>query len=233
MTDTAVEATRVLVVEDEEAIQEFIVECLKPEGYSVQAVSDGQEALKAFFGWQPNLVLLDIMLPKLDGWALLERFREVSDVPVVILTALGQEREKVRGLKGGADDYLTKPIGYAELLARVEAVLRRSKAVANEVSDTYKDGALHIDYRRHQVFVRGREIALSAQEFRVLASLVSHAGSVLSSEQLLDLSWGDDYRGPEIVRVYIGYLRKKLEDDPSRPSLIETVREFGYRYRAS
>ena len=221
----------VLVVEDEPGIREMVSLALEPAGYHVRVAEDGQEGLKLFFSCQPELVLLDIMMPKMDGWKLLERIREVSDVPVIVLTALGQESNRVRGLRSGADDYLVKPFSLRELVARVETVLRRGKD-SSGAKERYDDGEIVIDILRHQVHRAGVEVQLSPAEFRLLAALVANAGMVMSTARLLDLCWKDGEGGPENVRVYIGYLRKKLGDDPASPRLIETVREFGYRYRS-
>ena len=201
---------------------------LQEEGYDVVTASNGREGLRTFFTLRPALVVLDILMPEMNGWELLERIREVSESPVIILTALGREQDAVKGLRSGADDYVVKPVRTSEFVARVEAALRKSSPTP-EVENVYKDAVLHVDYMRHQVYLRGSEVALSAQEFRLLAALVRNASAVVSTDRLLDMCWGDA-GGPESVRVYIGYLRKKLEEDSKRPRLIQTVREFGYRY---
>ena len=146
-----------------------------------------------------------------------------------MVTALGQDEEKVRGLSGGADDYLVKPFSEAELLARVKAVLRR--AGRNHAAGTYTDERVHVDFQQHRVLVNGSEVTLSPLEFRIFGALVKNADKILSPETLLDLCWGEKPGGPINVRVYIGYLRRKLEEDPARPQFITTVREVGYRYR--
>ncbi|MBI2871917.1 MAG: response regulator transcription factor [Chloroflexi bacterium] len=221
---------KILVVDDEGPIREMLRDILEQEGYAVQDVADGEEGLKTFFSWKPSLVVLDILMPKMDGWQLLERIREMSEAPVIVLSALAEERHAVRGLRSGADDYVSKPVRTSEFLARVEAALRKAK-IGPRVEEAYRDRVLCVDFLRHQVYVEGREVALSPQEFRLLAALVRHAGMVLSTDQLLDLCWGTGEGGPELVRVYIGHLRKKLGEDPKNALLIETVREFGYRYR--
>ena len=200
------------------------------EGYSVLSAKDGNEGLKAFFSSKPDLAILDIRMPKMNGWELLKRIREISDTPVIMLTILEQEDQIVQGLDGGADDYLAKPFGTDELMARVRALLRR---VGEPVLDheTYKDSEISVDSRDHKVFVRGREIDLTPQEFRLLEFLTLNAGEVLPVERIIDACWGDRPGGPINVRQYIYYLRQKLEVDPTNPQLIETVREFGYRYR--
>ena len=221
---------KILVVDDAPDIRDFLHDLLVPEGYDIRMASNGQEALRTLFDWKPALVLTDLNMPHMDGFTLLERIREVSEVPVIILSALEEEPDKVRGLRIGADDYVVKPIHNAELLARVDANLRRAKAA--DIEPVYQDAALFVDFARRQVRLHGEEASLSPQEFRLLAALVRHAGTVLSPEQLLDLSWGIAEGGPESVRVYVGYLRRKLGDDPKRPRLIQTVRGFGYRYVA-
>jgi DNA-binding response OmpR family regulator len=221
---------RILVVDDEQPIRDLLRELLEGEGYDVVLAEDGQDGLKAFFASRPALVVLDILMPRMDGWKLLERIREVSDAPVIILSALDREQETVRGLRGGADDYVVKPMRRAEFLARVEAVLRKAHP-GREAEEEYRDAAMHIDFPHHQVHLDGRRVELSPLEFRLLWALVRNANVVLSTDRLLDLCWGEGEGGPENVRVYIGYLRRRLGEDPRRPRLIETAREFGYRYR--
>ena len=225
-------AARILVVDDEQDLRDLIRELLEEQGYEVMVASDGKQGLRAFFSWQPVLTVLDIMMPGMDGWSLLERIREVSEAPVIILTALGREHEQVRGLRSGADDYVVKPFRIAEFLARVEAALRKAGG-SQVVEERYKDSSLLVDFSRHLVYRSGDKIDLTPQEFRLLSALVRNANLVMSTERLLDLCWGQGQGGPENVRVYIGYLRKKLEEDPKRPRLIETIREFGYRYLPS
>ena len=221
---------KILAVDDEKTVGEFTRQVLEPAGYRVILTASGEEGLRKFFSESPNLVLLDVRMPGMDGWVLLQRIREVSEVPVIMFTAMGQEEDKVRGLRGGSDDYLVKPLGGRELLARIDAKLRRIPD-KSEVLDMYRDRMLWIDFPRHQVHVRAKEVRLSVLEFRLLATLVQNRSIVMSADRLLDLCWGSRASSPETVRVYIGYLRKKLEENPAMPSLIETVRKFGYRYR--
>ena len=221
---------KILVADDEEDPRVLLRYMLEPAGYVIRAEGNGREALKTFFSWRPDLVLLDVLMPKMNGWELLERIREVSDAPVIMVTALGQDEEKVRGLKCGADDYVVKPFTEAELLARVQAVLRRGGRSC-EPTVTYTDERIQVDFQHHRTFVNGSEVKLSPLEFRILGTLVQNSNQVLSPERLLDLCWGDRPGGLVNVRVYIGFLRRKLEEDPARPQLIETVREVGYRYR--
>ena len=229
-----VETTKkVLVIDDEDDIRMLLEVRLQRAGYVVVTAPDGLEGMRLFYSARPDLVILDIAMPVMDGWQVLERLREVSNVPVLMLTAAAQERDKVRGLKGGADDYITKPFSSEELLARVEAALRRSTVGLEEAeSNVYHDSETAIDFPRHEVVVRGEKIDLSPTEFRLLAVLTRHAGQVLSQDQLLDHVWGSEYaESMDVVRLYIGYLRRKIERDPGKPELVETVRGFGYRYR--
>ena len=220
---------KILVVDDDSEIRDLMEELLKEEGYEIVVAADGKKGLQAFFAHQPELVVLDLMMPQMDGWNLLERIREVSEAPVIILTALGREHQKVRGLRSGADDYVVKPFSKAEFLARVKAALRKARP-SQGIEERYEDATLVVDFPRHQVYLKGEKIDLTPQEFRLLGALVRNTNLVMSSNRLLDLCWGEGFGGPENVRVYIGYLRKKLEVDPRRPQLIKTVREFGYRY---
>jgi DNA-binding response OmpR family regulator len=221
--------TTILVCDDESDIRELLRELLGRTGYDVLEAADGQEALRTLYGSAPDLVLLDVSMPNLDGWATLERIRDVSDVPVIMLTARTDELERVRGLKGGADDYVTKPFGRQELLARVEALLRRS-TTREPTRERYEDSFVSVDYAQREVQVNGRDVRLTPLEFRLLTAFVENPNQVLSREQLLELVWGDR-RGvlAEQVKIYVGYLRRKLGVGEQGP--IETVRGFGYRYR--
>jgi DNA-binding response OmpR family regulator len=222
---------RVLVIEDDQDISLGIRTVLSRNGFHVASSADGKEGLRAFHSARPDLVVLDIGLPTLDGWAVLERIRDLSDVPVLILTAHGKENEKVRGLHGGADDYLTKPFGNGELAARVEALLRRPRA-AQEQPEVYDDGRLGVNLGSRDVSVDGVPVALTPTEFRLLAALIRHPGQTLTPDQLLELAWNDPLGvGPERVKFGVMRLRRKLgQDGPS--SAIEAVRGFGYRYVA-
>ena len=224
---------RILVVDDDEDIRLLVRELLERAGYEVVEAADGREALKLMYTTPPALVLLDITMPDLDGYQTLERIRDLSDVPVAMLTARSQELEKVRGLSAGADDYIAKPFGRQELLARVQALLRRSGGKA-EVLDAYSDGVIDIDYAQRRVMVDGRAVQLTPLEFKLLAAFVQNSDQVLTREQLLDMVWGDPYGvSGDQVKLYVGYLRKKLMPDSPDSAPIETVRGFGYRYRRS
>ena len=219
----------VLVVDDDGDVRALVVELLTRSGYDVSEAPNGREALKLVYEQRPDLVLLDISMPELDGWATLERIRELSDVPVLMLSALGAELEKVRALRAGADDYVTKPFGRQELLARVESVLRR--APAPEVRDAYSDGLLEVDFSQRRVRAGDQPIELTPLEFRLLTAFVDHPGQLLTHEQLLELAWGGE-RGTsrDQVKLYVGYLRRKLSATGISPEAIETVRGYGYRY---
>jgi DNA-binding response OmpR family regulator len=197
----------------------------------VLTATDGREALRLLHARRPRLVLLDVDMPGMDGWQALERIREISDVPVLMLTASGEELDRVRGLRGGADDYVTKPFGRQELLARVEALLRRAGG-RDEVRDHYRDELVEVDFAEHVVRVRERELQLTPLEFRLLAAFVAHPGQLLSRDQLLELAWGSpDERAGHEVKIYVSYLRRKLDESAGAGAAIETVRGFGYRYR--
>ena len=221
----------VLVVDDEADIRSLVRELLERAGHDVVEAGDGNEGLRAFFASRPDLVVLDVSMPGLDGWGMLERIRELSDVPVVMLTAQAQELAKVRGLRSGADDYITKPFGRQELLARVEANLRRQRSDA-DVPATYGDGFVTVDFAQRAVEVAGTPLSLTPLEFRMLAAFVRNSNQVLSHEQLLELAWGDARNVErDQVKLYVGYLRRKLGAPAGEESPIETVRGFGYRYR--
>jgi DNA-binding response OmpR family regulator len=223
---------RVLVVEDDQDIALGITVVLSRNGFEVTHSGDGKEGLRVFHASRPDLVVLDIGLPGLDGWAVLERIRDLSDVPVLILTAHGNEADKVRGLRGGADDYLTKPFGNRELAARVEALLRRPRA-GQPPAEVYDDGSLVVRFDAREVTVDGVPVALTPTEFRLLSALVRHPGQILAPDQLLELAWNDPLGiGPERVKFAVMRLRRKLGQDGGPGSSVEAVRGFGYRYVA-
>jgi DNA-binding response OmpR family regulator len=226
-----VKRASVLVVDDEVDVRTLIRLLLERAGLEVTEAGSGREALRRLHAVHPALVILDVTMPELDGWQTLERIRDLSDVPVLMLTARAAELDKVRGLKAGADDYVTKPFGRQELLARVEALLRRA-AGPPEVREAYQDGAVTIDFASREITLEGRPVALTPLEFRLLATFVRHPNQVLSRDQLLELVWGDpDTVAADQVKLYVGYLRRKLGWDAAERSPIETVRGFGYRYR--
>jgi DNA-binding response OmpR family regulator len=221
---------RILVVDDDPDIRSLLVELFGRAGYEVDQAAEGRAALRSMYQSPPDLIVLDVSMPDLDGWQTLERIRDLSDVPVVMLTAHTGELEKVRGLRGGADDYVTKPFGRQELLARAEALLRRSdRAPRHESGDAYADDQVSIDFAQRAVSVAGEPVSLTPLEFRLLATFVQHPNRVLSHDQLLEAVWGSvRATSRDQVKLYVGYLRRKL--GPAADA-VETVRGFGYRYR--
>lgn len=223
---------RVLVIEDEVDVRTALRILLEKSGLTILEAAAGREGLRTFHERRPDLVVLDIGLPDMDGWAVLERIRDISEVPVLMLTARGLESEKVRGLQSGADDYVTKPFSNSELAARVHALLRRAAPARPETLEVFDDGRLFVDLRGRVVRVDGEEVAVTSLEFRLLATLVRHAGNVLSPEQLLEHAWNDpDAIGPDRVKFAVGRLRRKLGWGDTATSPIEAVRGLGYRYR--
>jgi DNA-binding response OmpR family regulator len=222
---------RVLVIDDDPDIRGLVAELLDRAGFTVEQAEDGRAGLRALHRSPPDLVVLDVSMPDLDGWQTLERIRDLSQVPVVMLTARGDELERVRGLQAGADDYVVKPFGRQELVARVQALLRRAGAREGE-QESYADDRLTIDFAQRAVTFDGTEIALTPLEFKLLAAFVRHPRQVLSRDQLLELVWGDAYGvSGDQVKLYVGYLRRKLSPEDATRVPIETVRGFGYRYR--
>ncbi|HEY1641392.1 MAG TPA: response regulator transcription factor [Streptosporangiaceae bacterium] len=219
----------VLVIEDDEDIARAIRTVLAAGGLDVLAAADGRSGLRAFHASRPGLVVLDIGLPVMDGWAVLDRIRDLSEVPVLVLTSRDEEADKVRGLRAGADDYVTKPFSNAELLARVEALLRRARPAPAD-AEVYDDGLVRVAFGDRQVSVADRDISLTPTEFRLLAALIRHPHQILSPEQLLERAWQDPAGiGPDRVKFAIMRLRRKLgQHDAGAP--IEAVRGFGYRY---
>lgn len=226
-------AHHVLVVEDDDDVRELVVDLLERADYVVSSAEDGRAGLQQFHQSRPDLVVLDISMPELDGFQTLERIRDLSDAPVMMLTAFSDELERVRGLKAGADDYLCKPFGRQELVARVAALLRRAPDSQEEADSSYRDDFLEVDFAHRSVTVSGAQVDLTPLEFRLLSAFVRHSGQVLSSDQLLEWAWDDaEGRSSEQVRLYVSYLRRKLlAVDSSQADPIETVRGFGYRYR--
>jgi DNA-binding response OmpR family regulator len=223
--------SRILVVDDDAVARDLLRGVLERAGHDVREAPDGRAGLRDLYAAAPDLVILDVEMPELDGWAMLERIRDLSDVPVLMLTARETELERVRGLQGGADDYVVKPFGHQELVARVHALLRRAGPRAQE-QQTYADALLSIDFAQRAVRYGERDVQLTPLEFKLAATFVRHPNQVLSRDQLLELVWGDTLGvSPEQVKLYVGYLRRKLDPDAPATTPIETVRGFGYRYR--
>jgi len=223
----------VLVIEDDADIALGVRTVLGRSGFAVTTATEGREGLRVFHSERPDIVILDVGLPEMDGWAVLERIRELSEVPVLMLTSHGREADKVRGLRGGADDYLTKPFGTAEFIARVQALLRRPRA-ADPLPEAFEDGHVQVNFIAHTVLAAGTPVELTPTEFRLLAALIRHRDQVLSPVRLLELAWSDPFGiGPDRVKYSIMRLRRKLGTRAGGDSAIEAVRGFGYRYRSA
>lgn len=221
----------ILVVDDDPLISNSIGYALKQEGYGVVLAGTGQGALDEMGRHRPDLVVLDVGLPDISGVEVCRRIRRDSTVPIMFLTARQEEVDKVVGLDAGGDEYLTKPIGIAELAARVRALLRRSAQTAAPVPAQFRAGHVVLDVDGHRLEIRGKEIALTPREFDLLQLLMSSAGRALTRQHMLDSVWGVDWFGDEnVVEVFVRQLRRKIEDDPDKPRLIETVRGVGYRF---
>lgn len=229
---TSIENKKILVVDDEERMLRFIRLNLEHDGFMVTEALKGHEALEKMRTEMPDLILLDVMLPDLDGFEVLKMVREISSIPVIMLTAKGEEDDRVRGLELGADDYVTKPFSPRELVSRVKAVLRRVEVESGgDESVIQVNDRLKIDFNRREVFVDGDLVKLRPTEYRLLYHLVQNTGWVLTYDQILSRVWGYEYRDePHYVRLYINYLRQKLEKDPSNPKYILTERGVGYRF---
>lgn len=223
---------KLLIIDDDAKLVQALELYLGKAGYEVITAADGLEGLQEVYAHRPDLIILDIMMPKMDGWKACRRIREVSDVPIIMLTARGQEYDKVKGLKQGADDYVAKPFGLKELAARVEAVLRRTRLPPPaEGAVLYADEELVIDSERWEVSRQGEPLELTATERRLLFYLVDNAGRVLTHRQLLESVWGPEYIDEvDYVKLYIWRLRQKIEEDPSQPRYILTERGIGYKF---
>ena len=229
------EPPTVLVVEDEESFVDALCVGLKREGFLVEVARDGVDALAQFDAARPDLVLLDVMLPKLSGIDVCREMRSRSQVPIIMVTAKGLEIDAVVGLEVGADDYVTKPYRLRELIARMRAVLRRVPVapVGDDTGEVLEVGPVRLDPGRHEVWLRGEPVALPLKEFDLLELLLTHAGRVLTRETLIDRIWGSHYVGDtKTLDVHIKRLRTRIEDDPAAPTRITTIRGLGYKYQA-
>jgi DNA-binding response OmpR family regulator len=228
------EAPRILLVDDEQSVQTLLTYPLRKEGYEVIPASTGSEALARFQEGQFDLVVLDVMLPEVDGFDVCRQLRAKSSVPIIMLTAKAEELDKVLGLELGADDYITKPFSMREFRSRVKAVLRRANVPRNgdAADEPLVHGDLSIDFAKRQVELRAEPVRLTYVEFEILAALARSPGRVFSRSMLLERLWGDSsFRDPRTIDVHIRHLREKLELDPANPELIFTVRGVGYHFR--
>jgi two-component system KDP operon response regulator KdpE len=223
----------VLLVDDDPTLLRFLREYMEREGYSVHTAERGQEALRAFYEARPDLVVLDVMMPGMDGWEVAARLRELAETPVILLTAKTSEADKLRGFRLGVDDYVTKPFSLAELGARVRAVLGRTQANASDEASIRRAGPLSVDIRKREVRLEGQPIEVTPTEFRLLACLSARVGEAVSQEALVDQVWGEERQGGASgLRRYVWFLRQKIEVDPDHPQRLVTVRGFGYRLEA-
>ncbi len=222
----------VLVVDDEKTLVKALAFNLEKEGFRVETAYDGKEALEKVFELKPDIVVLDLMLPEVDGFEVCRRIRKKLEIPIIMLTARSEDIDKVLGLELGADDYLTKPFNSRELVARIKAILRRSIVRDEESKKVIQIGKLQVDLLQHRARLGDQEISLTSKEFALLSFLVANAGNVYSREQLLEQVWGYDYYGDvRTVDVHIRHLREKIERDPGNPELIITVWGTGYKFR--
>ncbi|MSP12064.1 MAG: response regulator transcription factor [Chloroflexi bacterium] len=233
MTANNTSGEKILIVDDDVTLLTLLRQSLERAGYQVRTATNGLAGLQEMYESHPDLVILDVMMPRMDGWETVSRIREISQVPVIMLTAKDEEGDKLRGFQAGADDYVTKPFSFAELTARVGAVLHRSRQLsAQKPARLHVFGELLIDLDNRRVTRNDQPIELTPTEFRLLATLVEHAGQVLSHEQLLTKVWGYEYANDVgYVKRYIWYLRQKIENDPRNPEYITTEWGFGYSFR--
>lgn len=224
---------RILVVDDDKTLVRLLREALSKADYDVITASNGIDALQELYAKQPDLILLDVMMPRMDGWETAQRVRQMSQVPIVMLTAKDEESDKLKGFAAGVDDYVTKPFSFAEIVARVQAVLHRARqAPPDHKTKRYASGALVIDTDSRRVTKDGKTVDLTPTEYRLLAALAENSGRVLSHEQLLNKVWGYEFgEDTGYVKRYIWYLRRKVEDDPRKPEHVLTERGFGYVFQ--
>jgi two-component system KDP operon response regulator KdpE len=227
---------KILIIDDDPAFLNLVEQVLTQKGYEVLKASSGREGLRLIFDQRPDLVLLDVVIPGVDGWQVCSRIREISDIPIIMITGRHKSEEDiVRGLDYGADDYLTKPLGSRELVARVRAVLRRAELPSSQdirQGVIYSDGFLTVDITERKIIANGKRIKLTPREFRLFTLLVENAGRILTHKQLLEKVWGWEYTDDlDYVRIYISHLRQKIEPDPSLPKYIITEPGVGYSFQ--
>jgi len=221
---------KILAVDDDKTLLRFVSDYLQGEGHHVVSADRGTKALKEFFRERPDLVVLDVMMPGMDGWEVCARVRELAETPIIMLTAKTSEADKLRGFKLGVDDYITKPFSLAELAARIKAVLARSGSQEQCEKQVHRLGPLEVDTRRREASLHGRLLTLTPTEFRLLALLASRPGEAVSQQELVGEVWGQErQQGGSALRRYIWFLRQKIETDPEHPARLVTVRGYGYR----
>jgi DNA-binding response OmpR family regulator len=221
----------ILIADDDPSLRQVLSILLESEGFKTLLAEDGAECLRAAYEHHPNLILLDIMMPNRDGREVCQRLREISNVPIIMLTALGDDQEKIDRLKEGADDYVTKPYHNAELVARIRALLRRSRQGTMFAPREYADDCLHIDFESHQLRVKNQLVAISPKEWRLMERMVAAEGRVVTRQELLQYAWGREYETEfNYLKVYVAHLRRKLGDSAKHPHYIHTERDVGYRF---
>lgn len=224
---------RILIVDDERQITRVLSRGLASKGYDVHVAADGEAALQTFGDWHPDLVITDLSMPNMNGLELCRRLRAFSEVPIIVLSVKGEERAKVEALDAGADDYVTKPFGIDELLARIRATLRRAPIAEPGARNVLEVGDFHLQLDERRLTIKSKEIRLTPKEYDLMAYLLRHSGKVLTHHMLLGAVWGGDYtEQTEYLRVFIGQLRKKIESDPANPKYILTEPWIGYRFSA-
>ncbi len=223
---------KILLIEDDVEFINLTRTWLHNAGFEVFTAGDGVEGMRRVYSSRPDLVVLDANIPKMDGWEVCRRIRDMSDIPVLMVTVNGQKSDRLKGFTLGADDYLTKPVDFHELIARAQAILRRSKLVNIENKPiTFNNGDIEIDWGSRQVWVRGERVKLSPTEFKIMSCLIKNRGWIVTHEQLLEKAWGPNYVGDKsFVKLYIRYLRQKIEQNPHKPQIIMTERGVGYYF---
>jgi len=226
---------KILVIDDDIEFLELTRTWLDSAGYEVMVAEDGIQGLRNLYINRPNLVLLDANMPKMDGWEVCRRIRDMCDIPVLMVTVNGQKADLLRGFGLGADDFIVKPVHFPEVIARVRAALRRVNLTEEDNGpSSFHNDEIKIDWKSHQVYIRGELVKLSPTEFKLLSCLIRNRGWIVTHTQLLEKAWGPNYVGDKsFVKLYIRYLRKKIEEDPGRPKYIMTERGVGYRFAVS
>ena len=223
---------KILLIEDDIEFLNLTRTWLHNAGYEVFTAGDGVEGMRRIYSSRPDIVVLDANIPKMDGWEVCRRIRDMSDIPVLMVTVNGQKSDKLKGFTMGADDYLPKPVDFHELIARVQAILRRTRTNTRENKpSTFNNGDIEVDWGSRQVWVRGERVKLSPTEFKIMSCLIKSRGWIVTHEQLLEKAWGPNYIGDKsFVKLYIRYLRQKIEQDPHKPQIIMTERGVGYYF---